>query len=184
MLRRVSLAIALAALFCTGAVAASGPQPRLQDQTGRIFTLDTLHGEPVVLTFIATHCTDACPLINAQFAQVSHDLSVDHVRVHLLSITLDPENDPPARMRAVAKQFDANAQNWQLATGSPSQVHRIMRAYNVLAQHDRKGYADVHTTYIYLIDRHGKLAKTILASTNFSADLFHELSVDWNRLMR
>ncbi|MEO6912904.1 MAG: SCO family protein, partial [Candidatus Baltobacteraceae bacterium] len=148
-----------------------------------VFTLDRLHGEPVVLTFIATHCTDACPLINAQFAQVSRDLAIDHVRIHLLSITLDPENDPPSRMRAVAKQYDANAHYWQLATGSPSEVHRIMRSYNVLAQRDRRGYADIHTTYIYLLDKHGKLTKTILASTDFSADLYRELSVDWNRLM-
>ncbi len=184
MLRRVTFAIAIAALAWTSAVAGPSPQPRLQDQTGRQFTMNALRGEPVVLTFIATHCTDACPLINAQFAQVSHDLAVDHVRVHLLSITLDPENDPPARMRAVARLFGANPQYWQLATGLPSDVHRIMSRYNVLAQRDRRGYADVHTTYIYLIDRHGKLAKTILASTNFSADLFHELSVDWNGLVK
>ena len=43
--------------------------PKLVDQTGHAFTLGSLRGSPVALTFVSAHCTDACPLINAQFAR-------------------------------------------------------------------------------------------------------------------
>jgi protein SCO1 len=139
--------------------------PQLIDQNGHAFTFQNLRGTPLVVTFIAAHCTDACPLINAQFAQAAQRFSQSHVRAKLLTITLDPEHDSLHDMRDIARRFHADPRVWIVAGGKRDDVHSIMRAFGVVAERGRKGYADVHTTFVYYIDPRGNLRKTILAST-------------------
>jgi cytochrome oxidase Cu insertion factor (SCO1/SenC/PrrC family) len=148
--------------------------PQLIDQTGRRFTFTSLRGMPLIVTFVAAHCTDACPLINAQFAQAGQSFESAGVKVRLLTITLDPEHDPPQVMRDLARRFDADPKRWLVASGSVPDVHRVMAAFGVVAQQGRKGYADVHTTFIYFIDKGGNLRKTDLASTALATQIVDE----------
>src|ERR1700727_2047287 len=61
-------------------------EPRLMDQNGRSFTLSSLTGAPFAVTFVATRCTDACPLVDAQFAAAAGRLQRADVRAHLVTI--------------------------------------------------------------------------------------------------
>ena len=141
------------------------PQPRLIDQQRRAFTLSSLRGRPLAVTFIAAHCTDACPLINAQFSTAAREVAREHLRARLLTITLDPEHDSPATMRELAKRFDADPRYWLLAGGSTPDVHRIMQTFGVISVEGKRGYHDEHTTFVYLFNSDGKLVQTMLAST-------------------
>ena len=150
-------------------------QPHLVDQTGHHFTVASLRGAPVVVTFVAAHCTDACPLINAQFAQAAVRLERDRVHVRLLTITLDPEHDPPAVMRDLAQRFHANPNTWLVAGGAVGDVHRVMRSFGVVAEQGRRGYADVHSTFVYFLDGRGKLRDTMLASNALAGQILSEV---------
>ena len=68
----------------------------LVDQRGTPFTLRGLRGEPVVLAFVATRCSDACPIADAMFAQLARR----GVRAQFVTITLDPSYDTPFVMSA------------------------------------------------------------------------------------
>jgi cytochrome oxidase Cu insertion factor (SCO1/SenC/PrrC family)/plastocyanin len=140
-------------------------EPRLVDQNGRAFTLASLRGKPLAVTFIAAHCTDACPLINAQFGEAARRVERQHLAARLLTITLDPEHDSPSTMRALAKRFGANPRYWLLAGGSKSDVHAVMNAFGVVSEQGRSGYRDEHTTFVYVFGPSGALAQTMLAST-------------------
>lgn len=157
-------------------------QTHLVDQNGRPFTLAQLRGRPVVLTFVATHCTDACPLVNAQFARAQQLLHERGLDANLLTITLDPEHDRLTDMQRLARTFSADRSHWVLATGSAPRVHDVMRAFNVVAQQGAHGYADVHTTYIYLLDRHGRLYATKLASFDLANQIVAEVTSAWHAL--
>ena len=174
------LLAAIAALSLPGTASAS--EARLQDQTGRTFTFPALRGEPVVVTFVAAHCTDACPLINEQFALAQREIAGKHLRVHLLTITLDPEHDPPATMRHLARVFGADPRYWLVASGDIPDVHAVMQAFNVTAERGAKGYADVHSTFVYLFDSHGRLRKTMLASYDLGEQLVAALRENWQVL--
>jgi protein SCO1 len=145
--------------------AAAVSQPHLVDQQRRRFTLASLRGRPLAVTFIAAHCTDACPLINAQFSAAAKEAAHEHLAARLLTITLDPEHDTPATMRDLAKRFDADPRYWLLAAGPTGDVHRIMRTFGVISVEGRRGYHDRHTTFVYLFNSDGKLVQTMLAST-------------------
>jgi protein SCO1/2 len=181
-----SIALALLVLqMRAGSAAAHAPvsvPPQLVDQRGRHFTFTSLRGMPLVVTFVAAHCTDACPLINAQFALAAQRLSAHRMHVRLLTITLDPEHDPPQVMHGLARRFDADPNHWLLASGSVREVHRVMAAFGVVAQQGRDGYADVHSTFIYFIDRGGNLRKTDLASTALATQIVDEVRTQFPKL--
>jgi cytochrome oxidase Cu insertion factor (SCO1/SenC/PrrC family) len=146
-------------------------QPHLIDQRRHSFTLGSLVGEPLVVTFISTHCTDACPLIDAQFADAARRIERAHLAARLLTITLDPEHDSPRTMRELAKRFEANPRYWLLAGGSVADVHTVMRAFGVVSVEGRRGYRDEHTTFVYVFNASGGLAQTMLASSALGDDI-------------
>ncbi len=92
-------------------VAYSLPDVTLVRDDDRAVSLkDALNdGRPVVLTFIYTTCTSICPVISQTLSQLQAKLGPDRDKVHLVSISIDPENDTPARLRAYAAKFGAGA---------------------------------------------------------------------------
>jgi protein SCO1/2 len=149
--------------------AASAPpplrEPRLVDQRGHSFTLASLRGEPLVITFVSAHCTDACPLINAQFADAARRVERAHLAARLLTITLDPEHDSLKNMRELAHRFDANPRYWLLAGGSITEVHKVMHEFGVVSIEGKDDRHGEHTTFVYVMSPSGALAQTMLASS-------------------
>jgi protein SCO1/2 len=153
-----------------GAVFASAT-PQLVDQTGRTFTLSSLRGRPLVVTFVSAHCADACPLIDAQFASAARRIATRHLNARLLTITLDPQHDPPSLMRALASRFEADPRYWLVAGGKVADVEQIVHAFGVIAQTGKDGYREAHTTFVYVFDANLNLNKTMLASTSLDDDV-------------
>ncbi|MDE2573633.1 MAG: SCO family protein, partial [bacterium] len=54
-----------------------------------------LRGHNVVIDFISTRCTDACPIANAAFIQLQERLRAGGSGALLLTVTLDPAYDRP-----------------------------------------------------------------------------------------
>ena len=161
----------LLCLLAAVLIAATPAAPVLVDQTGRTFTLESLRGTPVVVTFVSAHCTDACPLVNAQFAGAATAIARRNLQARLVTITLDPQHDPPALMRAIAARFDADPHYWLVAGGKPHDVDAVLQAFGVVAKPGPSGYREQHTTFVYVFNRSGSLEKTMLASTNLTGDV-------------
>jgi protein SCO1/2 len=146
----------------------------LIDQRGKTFSFDDLRGTPVVLTFVSAHCTDACPIINAQIAQAVQHLGNRPLALRFLTVTLDPERDDALDMRRIAKEFDANPARWIVASGNVDDVHALMRRFHVETQRDTHGYATEHTTFVYLLDPQLHVRRTLFASNDLSQALLDE----------
>ncbi len=87
-------------------------------------------GRPVVLNFIYTSCTTICPLTSQTFAELQQRLGAQRDRVHLVSISIDPEQDTPARLREYAAKFGAGPE-WQFLTGTLAASIAAQRAFYV-----------------------------------------------------
>ncbi len=59
-----------------------------------------------MLTFGYTSCPDICPTVLAELAQVRERLGGAAKRVQVVYVSVDPERDTPARLRAYTEQFD------------------------------------------------------------------------------
>jgi protein SCO1 len=86
-------------------------------------------GRPVMLNFIYTSCTAICPLTTQVFSQVQEKLGADKAKLHMVSISIDPEYDTPARLSEFAKKHQAGAQ-WQFYTGSREASVAVQKSFN------------------------------------------------------
>jgi protein SCO1/2 len=98
-------------------------------------------GRPVVLNFIFTTCTTICPVTSQIFSMLQKNLGEDRSKVHLVSISIDPEQDTPARLRAYATRFHAGA-GWQHYTGTLKASAAAQQAFGVY-QADKANHAPV-----------------------------------------
>src|SRR5665213_993702 len=110
-MRRAAFAAGLAVLcaaLARGAQAADPTHVALVDQTGARFTFADLRGGPVIVTFVATRCSDACPIADSIFAR----LAQRNLRARLVTITLDPRYDTPFVMAHYARELGADRRRW------------------------------------------------------------------------
>lgn len=85
--------------------------------------------EPVMLNFIFTTCGTICPVMSKVFSDVPARLGDDAKHLRMISISIDPENDTPAKLKAYAKNFEARS-SWQFLTGRVQDVIAVQRAFN------------------------------------------------------
>lgn len=86
-------------------------------------------GRPVILTFIYTSCTTICPMISQTLEQLQGELGADRDKIHIMSISIDPEADTPERLRTYAARFGAGPE-WQHYTGTVDASVAAQRAFN------------------------------------------------------
>jgi protein SCO1/2 len=108
------------------------PAVQLIRDDGRRVTLpeEMNDGRPVVLNFIFTSCSSVCPVLSEVFARFADKLGSDRDKVHLMSISIDPEQDTPARLREYARKFHAGPE-WQHYTGTVQASLATQRAFGV-----------------------------------------------------
>ncbi len=97
-----------------------------QDGKTLNFYDDVIKDRIVVISFIYTSCPDICPLTTARLSQVEDKLA-DHLGRDLffVSISVDPENDTPEKLKEFSKAFGTGP-GWLFLTGKPSDVRQIL----------------------------------------------------------
>jgi len=85
-------------------------------------------GRPVLLDFIYTTCTTICPVMSQTFAEVQKRLGSDATKVKMVSVSIDPEEDTPARLTEYAKRYRAGAQ-WTFYTGTIEASIAVQRTF-------------------------------------------------------
>ncbi len=107
------------------------PDVTLVDADGHKTSLATLLSaeEPVALNFIFTTCKTICPVMTATFASMQSKLDEAQLKqLRVISISIDPDYDRPAELRAYADKFKAS-QSWVFLTGDSLDINNVMRAF-------------------------------------------------------
>lgn len=102
------------------------PGFRLIERSGRTVSAADLTGRIWVANFIYTRCTDTCPMQTARMAKLQEAFAPER-DVRFLSISVDPEYDTPAILRAYAKKFGADAERWLFLTGDKGAIYTLVR---------------------------------------------------------
>ncbi len=85
-------------------------------------------GRLVVLTFIFTTCTAVCPLLTQTTAEFRRQLGPQADAVNFVSVSIDPEQDTPARLTSYAAQFGAD-KGWSYYTGDMASSVKLQKAF-------------------------------------------------------
>lgn len=135
----------------------AAPEFALIDQAGNRVALADQRGKVLAVTFIYATCKDTCPILTAQMAVIQRKLGTDFgPRVRFASITVEPEVDTPAVLKAYADKFDANHAGWSFLTGTGGEIEDVVRRYGAFAKRVKPGDVD-HLFLTSLIDRKGML---------------------------
>lgn len=101
----------------------------LIDQDGRQHRLysDLIKGKTVVIDVMFTSCTGVCPVLSRTFAQIQEHVG-DRLGkdVYLLSFSVDPTNDTPAKLKEYAGRFGARP-GWYFLTGPKENVDAALK---------------------------------------------------------
>jgi protein SCO1/2 len=126
-MKTLLLLCALAAPLFAAEAPPAIPDVPVVDQNGRTlrFYTDLVQGKVVAISFIFTSCSTICTPLGAHMAALQplikgHD-------VQLISISVDPANDTPQRLKAWSASFHP-APGWTLVTGTKEDVTRLLKA--------------------------------------------------------
>jgi protein SCO1/2 len=101
----------------------------LVDQDGRKvrFKSDVIGDRLVIIDTFYTTCDTICPILSALFVNLQHKLGSRLGRdVVLVSISVDPGTDIPARIKKYAARYGARP-GWIFLTGGKRNVDRVLR---------------------------------------------------------
>lgn len=101
-----------------------------QDGKQLRFYSDLVKGRVVAINFIFTRCTTICPPLGVKFSALQRNLG-DRLNkdAYLISVSIDPHNDTPERLKAWSDKFHRKA-GWTLVTGRKQDINEILRALN------------------------------------------------------
>jgi protein SCO1 len=103
----------------------------LTDQDGRQVRLlsDVVADKVVVVSFLFTSCTDSCPIVSHSLSQLQDKLGdMLDSQVRLVSLTVDPARDTPAKLKSYSAQHGARP-GWLWLTGSPANVTEALKGF-------------------------------------------------------
>ena len=136
----------------------SVPAFSLIDQEGQVFTEEALRGHPTVINFVFTRCDTICPVV-AMKTQRLQDKTQDRkgAGIKILTITVDPEWDTPARLTEFGARYSANPTRWRFLTGPKDKLTELATG-PLMSSMDRDGNMPsgapniVHSGYFLLVD--------------------------------
>ncbi|PSJ39975.1 SCO family protein [Sphingomonas deserti] len=153
----------------------AAPDFSLRGSAGTTAALAPHRGKVVLLTFGFTNCAAVCPTTLSTLAQARRSLGNAADAVQVIFVTVDPERDTPAGMRAYLAAFD---KSFVGATGDSDALAAVRKAYGVTAERNGTGsdYAMVHTSSIFLIDPAGRL-RAMMPYGRDPADFVHDIKM-------
>ena len=163
------------------------PAFSMRDQRERAVTERSLRGAVSVVDFFFTSCPVACPRLTGRMAELGKQLAARggeaRSRVRLVSITVDPETDTPAKLMEYARRYQADDDRWWFLTGEVGQLSRVVvDGFKVSYQKadPAMGINEImHGNWFVLVDAGGRIRGYYLSD---EADRLRDLVNDAERL--
>ncbi len=162
------------------------PDFTLKNQDGKPVSIKDFRGKALAITFIYAKCPlpDYCIRMSTNFSDVAMQLDKDprlKDKVRLLSISFDPANDTPAKLRAYGIGYMGNDANyrfdtWQLAVGTDAEVRKIADFFGLQYEVDPNEKTKInHSLRTAVIDPAGKVTRILTGNSWTPAELLEEL---------
>jgi protein SCO1 len=130
----------------------------LPDADGKPRSLSEFKGKVVVVFFGYTHCPDVCPTTMAELSQVRRALGPDAERLQGIFVTVDPERDSAAVLKAYVDNFNAGFIGLR---GNAEQTQAVAREFKVffakVPGKTESSYTVDHTAGAYVFDTQGRI---------------------------
>ncbi len=162
------------------------PDFSLTNQDGKPISIKDFRGKALAITFIYSKCPlpDYCIRMSTNFSDLANQLKTDAAlkdKIRLLSISFDPANDTPAKLRSYGIGYLGNDPKtkfdvWQLAVGKDEEVRKIADFFGLRYEVDAKDKTQInHSLRTAVISPEGKVTKIFPGNEWTPAELLKEL---------
>lgn len=134
---------------------------QLTDHEGGLVDERAVLGKPALVFFGFTYCPDVCPTTLTAMSALLGRLGSDGDRLGVFFVTVDPERDSPAALKAYLSSFDPRIRG---LTGTREQIKALGRPLGVYFAKVDGGsgnYTMDHTASVFLLDAEGRFRGTI-----------------------
>ena len=139
------------------------PEVTLEDSKERVYSFSEFEGKYVMLTFIYTACSEVCPQLELNLAEVYKQVPQKYIGkdIIFLSVSFDPKNDDPATLEKYRYYFDSDGETWRMARISDEQeLDGLLKEFGVTVIPDENGNFQ-HNSAFYLVDPDGILIEVM-----------------------
>lgn len=153
----------------------------LRDHRGRPLSAAELRGRVVLLTFLDSQCTEACPVIAAALARGIDALSQrERAGVVAVAISTDPREDTPASVSRFLGARHALGRIRYLTAPAP-ELRRLWKEFQILPS-EQTGSDSLHSAPVRIYGRDGTWLATLHAGADLThANLLHDVRVALGR---
>ena len=171
-MRLLRLGLLVVSVASAAAIAILKPRPQPLPRYGAVpdfqlvgadnqpFGTKQLDGKIWVADFIFTTCPEVCPMMTERMNHLQTWLLNERLgdKVHLVSISVDPDRDTPAVLQKYGETAHARPQLWTFLTGPQQQIEdAVVRGFKqaVVKEKDdsqQDGFAIVHGTKFVVVD--------------------------------
>jgi protein SCO1/2 len=162
------------------------PDFSLTNQDGKKISLKDFQGKALAITFIYAKCPlpDYCIRMSTNFSDLAKSLAADPElkdKVRLLSISFDPANDTPQKLRSYGLGYLGNDPNakfdiWTLAVGKDAEIRKIADFFGLRYEVDENDKTLInHSLRTAVIGPDRKVTKIFAGNEWTPADLKTEL---------
>ncbi|MPT35214.1 MAG: SCO family protein [Flavobacterium sp.] len=137
-----------------------GPVPKfeLTDQNNKKISNADYLGKVYVVEFFFSTCPTICPIMNQNMLKLQEEF-YGNPSFGIASITIDPEHDTPAVLKAHADQLGVKNYNWHFLTGDKKYIYDLaLKGFNLYAgENDKQAGGFEHSGLFALIDKEGNI---------------------------
>ena len=161
------------------------PDFTLTNQDKKQISINDFRGKAVALTFIYSRCPIAeyCIRMSTHFSDLAMEFQKDPSskdKFVLLSISFDPENDTPEKLRSYGLGYMGKGATdlgvWQLAVGKDAEVRKIADFFGLRYEIDASDKTQInHSLRTAVIGPDGKVAKILAGNEWTPAQLKREM---------
>ena len=136
----------------------SAPKFELVNQDNLKITNETYKGKVYVLEFFFTTCPTICPKMNQSMLVIEKKF-FGNPNFGIVSISIDPEKDTPAVLKAHRELLGFKSSNWNFLTGDKKYIIDLSnKGFNLYAGENSKVQGGFeHSGLFALIDKNGNI---------------------------
>ncbi|MGQ0522500.1 MAG: SCO family protein [Betaproteobacteria bacterium] len=131
------------------------------DRNGKQVRLADFRGRPLLVNFLYTGCTSACPastkLLAETISKARAVVGADSFRV--VSIGFNLPFDSPSAMRDFARRFGLDTASWEFLSPYDTQLEGLLADFGF--SYARTSWGFDHTSQVTVVDQQGKIYRQV-----------------------
>ena len=156
------------------------PNYTFTNELGSLVNLSDFKGQVLAFTFFFTRCPfpNFCPRLSSHFSEAAkrlNSITNGPGNWHLLSISFDPENDTPAKLKAYATVYHYDPSQWNFLTGAVIDIDAITEQFGMEYVY-RGGTYDHKLRTVVVVGRDGKIKQIFIGNEWTSDQLVEEMA--------